>query len=87
MSAQVPTGNRHTCSKHNFGCATNDEFKKHLAEFEHTIRGKAPCNLCGVSVNYNVTTKLATKGKSPSLCGVCRENLLSAKTSEEASVE
>ena len=88
MSAQIPAANnRHRCAKHNFRCATKDEFKKHLAEFEHTIRGKAPCNLCGVSVNYNVITKLAVKGKAPALCDVCRENLYSTKTTAAAAGE
>lgn len=59
------------CGIHDVGYDDIDEFNQHLADEVHTIKGTAPCNLCGLKTKFSFTGKVGKK--APALCETCRE--------------
>ena len=52
-----------------------DKYREHFAEVVHNHKGVAPCNLCGISTEYDFTGKKAV-GQFPALCKACRKKTL-----------
>ena len=62
------------CGEHEFSCDSTDELASHNAEFSHTTKGIAPCNLCGLSTEFSFTGKVGNK--VPALCQSCKQSAL-----------
>lgn len=62
------------CSKHVFETDEIADWKAHIAENPHTVRGKALCNNCERPMNIVFNGKQL--GKVPALCKDCAKEIL-----------
>ena len=62
------------CGQHKFNTEKIDEWNKHIESQEHTVKGTAPCKLCGFITEFSFTGK--KKADSiPAICDECREKI------------
>ncbi len=72
-----------------FSCDTLAEWKKHMADHEHTTRGVAPCTRCGKKEQPVLHTGTIEKNAAaPALCAACAamivESIAKTKAKDEA---
>lgn len=71
-------GGFYSCGIHGFVCDLLDKesIQKHETEFQHQIKGTAPCVRCGTEVKFTSLPK-PKEGMAPgALCTPCRDELL-----------
>ena len=62
------------CGKHEYATDSIEDWQKHYADEVHQHIGKAPCNQCGISSEFNFTGKVGNK--VPALCSDCKATIL-----------